>query len=89
LGGNINQYWIASAATEAPDFANGLFLTSANLGTTIGTAVCGLFISGIGTQFVVLGGLLFLALSIVSILLRVYMYHPAKLLASKVKVQTE
>lgn len=89
IGGNINQYWITSAAPEAPDFANGLFLTSANLGTTIGTAVCGLFISGIGTQFVVLGGCLFLALSIVSILLRVYMHHPKKLLTSIVKEQTE
>ena len=77
-GANINQYWITSAAPEAPDFANGLFLTSANLGTTIGTSVCGLFISGIGTQYVVLGGLLFLILSIVSVLLRVYMYSPTK-----------
>ncbi|MBC2579134.1 MFS transporter [Clostridium sp. DJ247] len=77
-GANINQYWITSAAPEAPDFANGLFLTSANLGTTIGTTICGLFISGIGTQYVVLGGLLFLTLSIVSILLRVNMYSPTK-----------
>ena len=75
IGGIINQYWITSAAPEAPDFANGLFLTSANLGTTIGASVCGLFISGIGTQYVVLGGLLFLILSIVSVLLRVYMYN--------------
>jgi predicted MFS family arabinose efflux permease len=73
IGGNINQYWITSATPETPDFANGLFLTSANLGTTIGASVCGLFISGIGTQYVVLGGLLFLILSIVSVLLRVYM----------------
>lgn len=71
-GANINQYWITSAAPEAPDFANGLFLTSANLGTTIGTTVCGLFISGIGTKYVVLGGLLFLILSLVFILLRNY-----------------
>ena len=78
IGSNINQYWIASAAPEAPDFANGLFLTSANLGTTMGTAVCGFFISGIGTQYVVLGGFLFLILSIVSILLRTYMYNPTK-----------
>lgn len=69
-GANINQYWIASAAPEAPDFANGLFLTSANLGTTIGTTVCGLFISGIGTKYVVLGGLPFIILSLVFILLR-------------------
>jgi predicted MFS family arabinose efflux permease len=77
-GGIINQFWIASAAPEAPDFANGLFLTSANLGTTIGTSVCGFFISGIGIQYVVFGGLLFLALSIITILLRVYMHRPAK-----------
>jgi predicted MFS family arabinose efflux permease len=40
LGGinaNINQYWLASAAPEAPDFANGLFLTAANLGCVLGT----------------------------------------------------
>ena len=78
IGGNINQYWIASVAPEAPDFANGLFLTSANLGTTIGASICGLFISGIGTQYVVLGGLLFLVLSIIAVLLRVYMYSPTK-----------
>jgi predicted MFS family arabinose efflux permease len=82
IGGNINQYWIASATSEAPDFANGLFLTACNLGTTIATAVCGFFISGIGTQYVVLGGLLFLVLSIVSVLLRVYMYSPTKQLSN-------
>ena len=69
-GANINQYWIMSAAPEAPEFANGLFLTAANLGTTIGTSVCGLLISGIGTQYIVLGGLLFLIFSVVSILIR-------------------
>ncbi|TDL75340.1 MFS transporter [Rhodococcus qingshengii] len=76
VGGNINQYWIMSSAPEAPDFANGLFLTSANLGTTIGAAVGGLFISEIGTQFVVLVGFLSLILGTVSILLRNYMYSP-------------
>jgi DHA1 family inner membrane transport protein len=66
--GNINQYWMTSAAPEAPDLANGLFLTSANIGTTIGTTVCGLFLSAIGIQYFVFGGLLFLLLSFVSIL---------------------
>jgi predicted MFS family arabinose efflux permease len=78
-GANINQYWITSAAPETPDFANGLFLTSANLGTTIGTTVCGLFISGIGTQYVVLGGMLFLVISILTILLRINKERPGKL----------
>lgn len=55
IGGNIAQYWITSAAPKAPDFANGLFLSSANVGTTMGTAVGGLFISAIGTQYIVVG----------------------------------
>jgi MFS transporter, DHA1 family, inner membrane transport protein len=81
IGGNINQYWITSSAPEAPDFANGLFLTSANLGTTFGTAVGGLFISVMGTQYVVLVGILSLILGLVTILLRNYMYNPTKQLS--------
>lgn len=81
IGGNINQYWITSAAPEAPDFSNGLFLSSVNLGTTIGTAVCGLFISELGTQYVVLVGLLSLVLSLAFIMLRNYMYTPTKQLS--------
>jgi predicted MFS family arabinose efflux permease len=78
IGANITQYWIMSAAPEAPDFANGLFLTAANLGTTFGAAVGGLFISEMGTQYVVLVGILSLILSLVTILLRNYMYSPTK-----------
>ncbi|MGS2777913.1 MFS transporter [Robertmurraya sp. GLU-23] len=78
VGGNINQYWIMSSAPEAPDFANGLFLTSANLGTTIGAAIGGLFISSMGTEYVVLVGILSLILGSVSIFLRNYMYSPTK-----------
>ncbi len=81
MGANFNQYWITSAAPEAPEFANGLFLTSANLGTTFGATVCGLFISGIGTQYVVFGGILFLIASSVSIFLRNSFYHPVKQLS--------
>lgn len=81
IGSNINQYWMTSAAPEAPDFANGLFLSSVNLGTTIGTAIGGLFISEIGTQYVVLVGLLSLGLSLVFIMMRNYMYTPSKQLS--------
>ncbi len=55
---NITQYLLMSAAPKASDFANGLFLTFATLGTTIGAAVGGLFISEIGTQCVILVRLL-------------------------------
>ncbi|MDP1419681.1 MFS transporter [Peribacillus simplex] len=81
LGGNINQYWIMSSAPEAPDFANGLFLTAVNLGTTIGAAAGGLFISEIGTQYVVFVGLLSLILSSVTIFLRNYKFTPTQQLS--------
>jgi predicted MFS family arabinose efflux permease len=81
IGGNINQYWIMSSAPEAPDFANGLFLTSANLGTTIGAAVGGLFISEMGTGYVVFVGLLSLILSSITIFLRYYMLTPSQQLS--------
>lgn len=71
ISGIINQYWIASSAPEAPEFANGVFLTSVNLGTTTGTFVCGLFITGLGIQFVYFGGILFLALALATIVFRV------------------
>lgn len=81
IGGNINQYWITSSAPEALDFANGLFLTSVNLGTTFGAAVGGLIISDMGTQYVVFVGFLSLILSLVTILLRNYMFTPTQQLS--------
>lgn len=79
---NINQYLIASSAPEAPDFANGLFISACNVGTTVGSAVGGLFISQMGTPYVVLVGILSLALSLVTILLRNYKFVPKKQLSN-------
>lgn len=81
IGGNINQYWIMSSASESPDFANGLFLTAVNFGTTIGAAAGGLFISELGTQYVVFVGLLSLLLSSVMIFLRNYKFTPTQQLS--------
>lgn len=61
LSSNNSQYIIANAALEAPEFANGLFLTSANSGTAIGTALCGVFISEMGIGYSVIGALICLA----------------------------
>lgn len=68
---NGMQYMITRSAPEAPDFANGLFLASANLGTTMGTAVCGLFITDMGTRYSVFGAFMFLIFSMVFVYLRV------------------
>ena len=78
IASNNMQYMIAEAAPEASDFANGMFLTSANLGTTIGTAVCGAFITEIGTRYSVFGALFFLIASIVFVYLRVRVAHSQK-----------
>lgn len=75
-GQNTMQYMIAHAAPEAPDFANGLFLLSANLGTTLGAAVCGAFITAFDTRYSVWGALLFLFVSIVFIVLRIRVLQP-------------
>ena len=68
----VGQYMISNAAAEAPDFANGLFLTAANFGTMVGTALCGAFITISGTRYSLLGSLLFLAVSLLFIIGRRY-----------------
>ncbi len=78
---NINQYLIASAAPEAPDFANGLFISSCNVGTTVGAAAGGVLISEMGTPYVVLAGLLSLLLSFGAIFLRSCMMTPTRQLS--------
>lgn len=78
---NINQFLIASSAPEAPDFANGLFISACNVGTTVGAAAGGLFISQMGTQYVLLVGILSLILGLLAILLRNYVMNPTKQLS--------
>ncbi|USK42163.1 MFS transporter [Cytobacillus oceanisediminis] len=76
IGANINQYWIMSSAPKAPDFANGLYLTSVNLGTTIGAGVAGIIISQIGTEYILFVGVFTLVFGFICILLRNYIYRP-------------
>ena len=84
-GQNTMQYMITASAPEAPDFANGLFLLSANLGTTLGAAVCGVFITFFDTRYSVIGSLLFLVLSVVFVVLRVRATQVPKM--AKVKAE--
>ena len=70
IANNGNQFMVSTSATEAPDFAHGLFLTAANLGTTLGTAVCGMFITAWGTHSSPLGAVAFLIAGVISIVIR-------------------
>ena len=63
INGNINQFWLSHAAPEAPDFANGLFLTAANIGCMAGTAFSGVFIDAMGIHAVIWGGIAFLVVA--------------------------
>lgn len=83
-GQNTMQYMITEAAPEAPDFANGLFLLSANLGTTVGAAACGAFITFFDTRYSVIGSSLFLAVSIVFVVLRIRTVQSSKTMGLKV-----
>jgi MFS transporter, DHA1 family, inner membrane transport protein len=70
INANVNQYLITQAGPEAPEFSNGLYLTSANLGTTIGTFICGLFISAMSTKYSLFGTLIFIVIGFVAILIK-------------------
>ncbi|MNE50323.1 Purine efflux pump PbuE [compost metagenome] len=80
---NLNQYLIMSAAPDAPDFANGLFISACNVGTTVGAAAGGVFISQMGTPYVIWVGILSLMLGFVTILYRSYMLAPARQLSGQ------
>ena len=86
-GQNTMQYMITHAAPEAPDFANALYLLSANLGTMMGAAVCGGFITAFNTRYSVFGSLLFLAAGIVFVALRVWAAMPERLI--KIAIATK
>lgn len=86
-GQNTMQYMITEAAPEVPDFANGLFLLSANLGTTVGAAACGAFITFFDTRYSVIGSLLFLAVSIIFVVLRIRTVQSSKTIKLKVVAQ--
>lgn len=74
ISANITQYWVISSAPKAPDFANGVYLSSVNLGTTIGTSVAGVIIAQIGTREILFVGVGALVCSFIFIVLRNSLY---------------
>ncbi|WP_025092726.1 MFS transporter [Bacillus safensis] len=77
IGVNITQYWVMSSAPNAPDFANGLYLTAVNLGTTVGASIAGIIIAQIGTKYILFMGIFSLILAFVFIVIRNSMYKTA------------
>lgn len=70
VGNNMAQFVVTSPIPEAKELANGLFLSAANIGVTLGTSLCGLFISLNGSRFAVLAAVCLVILSIIFLMLR-------------------
>lgn len=67
-GGLIaSQTWLTAEASEAPEFANSLFVSFANLGVTIGTALGGWFLSRLGVHQIIWSGVFYLLLASICI----------------------
>lgn len=60
---NIIQYHIVRAASHVPEFANGLFLTSANIGSVVGTSLGGVVIASWGMSWIISIGLILIVLA--------------------------
>lgn len=74
IGNDIAQYLMVSAAPEAPEFANGIFLSMGNVGVTIGTSIAGLVVVGAGIRYVMIAAIMILFLDLLFILFRVKKY---------------
>ena len=75
---NTIQYWVTSQSEGAPEFANGLYLTAANLGISAATPFCGVFISGLGIQAAPVGGLILLTCCAVCIFVKIRVMERAE-----------
>jgi predicted MFS family arabinose efflux permease len=66
----VSQTWLMREASEAPEFANSLYMSFSNLGITLGSLTGGWFIARLGTHSMVLSSVIFTLLAFVSILIK-------------------
>ncbi len=75
IGNDISQYWMVSAAPDAPEFANGIFLSMGNVGITLGTTIAGAVVLGMGVQYVMLAAIVVMIVDLALIFLRTNRYN--------------
>ncbi|WP_272948140.1 MFS transporter [Paenibacillus sp. A3] len=68
----VTQTLLTSEASEAPEFVNALYISFINLGVSIGSAVGGRFIAAAGIEGSLKGGILFIALTLVSMVFNIW-----------------
>ena len=74
IGNYISQYWMVSAAPDAPEFANGIFLSMGNVGVTLGTTIAGAVVAGMGVQYVMIAAVLVMIIDLILLSIRTYKY---------------
>lgn len=70
----ITQMWLTSVAPEAPEFATSLYVSSANAGVVLGSSIGGLFIAAAGMPGTIWCGLIFAALSLLVVAVKVILF---------------
>ena len=74
IGNDISQYWMVSSAPDAPEFANGIFLSMGNVGVTLGTTIAGLVVMTWGVRYVMIAAILVLVIDLVLLFTRTSKY---------------
>lgn len=74
IGNDIAQYWMVSAAPDAPEFANGIFLSMGNVGVTLGTTVAGIVVMSWGVQYVMIAAIFVLFIDLILLFTRTSKY---------------
>lgn len=70
FGNNVQQFATSTSMPDAPDFANGLFISFGNIGIAVGTAAGGAALAAFGPQATVGASVLFVILSAASLFAR-------------------
>lgn len=64
------HFMLTNPVPRASEFANGIFISTANIGTSLGTVLCGLFITLEGSKFSVLAPICLIIATIIMIYIR-------------------
>ncbi|CAM2811080.1 hypothetical protein [Dellaglioa algida] len=67
---NWEQYLVASSIPEAANFANGLFISLGNIGTTLGITLGGFMLNSVGVILLPFLGIIMLILTLVILFFR-------------------
>ena len=72
---DIAQYLMVSAAPDAPEFANGIFLSMGNIGVTLGTSIAGIVVLNAGIKYVMIAGTIIMILTILINTIRIRWFN--------------